>query len=356
MTDLTSLTLAEARDRLKSRAISSLEITKAHLEAIERAKGLNAFVAVTADKALQMAEASDARLAKKEAGPLEGLPIGVKDLYATKGVHTQACSHILDGFKPPYESTVTANLWRDGAVMLGKLNMDEFAMGSSNETSYYGPVASPWLPPNWSRDRARAALGPDKRGLLTPGGSSGGSASAVAARLCLAATASDTGGSIRQPAAFTGIVGIKPTYGRCSRYGMVAFASSLDQAGPLARTVRDAAIMLRSMAGPDPKDSTCSPAPVPDYEAAVGRSVKGMTIGVPKEYRLEGMSSEIDALVGARRRMASRRRRERGRRQPPEHAVRAARLLYSGARGGLEQSRALRWRALRPAGTRRRHD
>ena len=296
MTDLTSLTLAEARDRLKSRAISSLEITKAHLEAMERAKALNAFIATTADRALQMAEASDARLAKGEAGLLEGLPIGVKDLYATKGVHTQACSHILDGFKPPYESTVTANLWRDGAVMLGKLNMDEFAMGSSNETSYYGPVASPWLPPNWSRDRARAALLADKRGLLTPGGSSGGSASAVAARLCLAATASDTGGSIRQPAAFTGIVGVKPTYGRCSRYGMVAFASSLDQAGPLARTVRDAAIMLRSMAGPDPKDSTCSPAPVPDYEAAVGRSVKGMTIGVPKEYRLEGMNSEIEAL------------------------------------------------------------
>jgi aspartyl-tRNA(Asn)/glutamyl-tRNA(Gln) amidotransferase subunit A len=296
LTDLTSLTLAEARDRLKSRAISSVEIASAHLEAIERAKGLNAFVAVTAEKALQMAEASDARLSRKEAGPLEGLPIGVKDLYATEGVHTQACSHILDGFKPPYESTVTANLWRDGAVMLGKLNMDEFAMGSSNETSYYGPVASPWAPPNWSRDRARAALGSDKRGLLTPGGSSGGSASAVAARLCLGATASDTGGSIRQPAAFTGIVGIKPTYGRCSRYGMVAFASSLDQAGPLARTVRDAAIMLRSMAGPDPKDSTCSPTAVPDYEAAVGRSVKGMKIGVPKEYRLEGMSSEIEAL------------------------------------------------------------
>ena len=184
MTALTSLTLAEARDRLKSRAISSVEITRAHLEAIERAKGLNAFVAITADKALQMAEASDARLAGEEGGPLEGLPVGVKDLYATEGVHTQACSHILDGFKPRYKSTVTANLWRDGAVMLGKLNMDEFAMGSSNETSYYGPVASPWLPRNWSRDRGRAtALSSDKRGLLTPGGSSGGSASAVAARL-----------------------------------------------------------------------------------------------------------------------------------------------------------------------------
>ncbi len=296
MTDLTALTLAEARDALKSRTLSSVELTEAHLSAIERAPGLNAFVAVTADHAMERARASDARLASGEAGPLEGLPIGVKDLYATRGVHTQACSHILDGFKPPYESTVTANLWRDGAVMLGKLNMDEFAMGSSNETSCYGPVASPWLPPNWSADRARAALGGNKRGLLTPGGSSGGSASAVAAKLCLAATASDTGGSIRQPAAFTGTVGIKPTYGRCSRYGMVAFASSLDQAGPIARTVRDAAIMLRSMAGADPKDSTCADSPVPDYEAAVGRSARGLTIGVPREYRMDGMSGEIEAL------------------------------------------------------------
>jgi len=296
LTDLTALTLAEARDALKSRTLSSVELTEAHLSAIERAPGLNAFVAVTADHAMERARASDARLASGEAGPLEGLPIGVKDLYATRGVHTQACSHILDGFKPPYESTVTANLWRDGAVMLGKLNMDEFAMGSSNETSCYGPVASPWLPPNWSADRARAALAGDKRGLLTPGGSSGGSASAVAAKLCLAATASDTGGSIRQPAAFTGTVGIKPTYGRCSRYGMVAFASSLDQAGPIARTVRDAAIMLRSMAGADPKDSTCADSPVPDYEAAVGRSARGLTIGVPREYRMDGMSGEIEAL------------------------------------------------------------
>jgi aspartyl-tRNA(Asn)/glutamyl-tRNA(Gln) amidotransferase subunit A len=296
LTDLTALTLAEARDGLKSRAVSSIELTEAHLNAIERSKGLNAFVAVTADHAMERARASDARLAKGDGGALEGLPIGVKDLYATRGVHTQACSHILDGFKPPYESTVTANLWRDGALMLGKLNMDEFAMGSSNETSYYGPVASPWLPPNWSAERARSALGGDKRGLLTPGGSSGGSASAVAARLCLAATASDTGGSIRQPAAFTGTVGIKPTYGRCSRYGMVAFASSLDQAGPIARTVRDAAIMLRSMAGPDPKDSTCVYQPVPDYEAAIGRSLKGLTIGIPREYRLDGMSSEIETL------------------------------------------------------------
>src|ERR1700749_1926896 len=196
------MTLAEARDRLKSGAISSLEITKAHLEAIERAKGLNTFVAVTADKALQMAEASDARLSRKEAGPLEGLPLGIKDLYATEGVHTQACSHILDGFKPTYESTIPAQLWRDGAVMLGKTNMDEFAMGSSNETSYYGPVASPWLPPNFSAEQARAALSGDKRGLWAPGGSWGGSASGVPAHLCLAAPASDTGVSIRQPAAF----------------------------------------------------------------------------------------------------------------------------------------------------------
>ena len=296
MTSLTSLTLAEARDALKARKFSCVEITKAHLAAIDAAQGLNAFVAVTADQALEMARRSDERLAAGEAGPLEGLPLGIKDLYATKGVHTQACSHILDGFKPPYESSVTANLWRDGAVMLGKLNMDEFAMGSSNETSYYGPVASPWLPPNWSEARAKAALAGDKRGLLTPGGSSGGSASAVAAPLCLAATASDTGGSIRQPAAFTGIAGIKPTYGRCSRWGMVAFASSLDQAGPLARNVRDCAIMLRSMAGHDAKDSTCANTPVPDYEAAIGRSVKGLTIGIPREYRLDGMSQEIEAL------------------------------------------------------------
>ena len=298
MTHANELTLAEARAALKSRSLSSVELTKAHLAAIERARGLNAYIAETPERALAMAGESDARLARGEGGPLEGLPVGVKDLYATKGVHTQACSHILDGFKPQYESTVTANLWRDGAVMLGKLNMDEFAMGSSNETSYYGPVASPWLPPNWSEEQARAALAGDKRGLLTPGGSSGGSASAVAARLCLAATASDTGGSIRQPAAFTGTTGIKPTYGRCSRYGMVAFASSLDQAGPIARTTRDAAIMLRSMAGYDARDSTCYDAPVPDYEAAVGRSIKGLTIGVPREYRLDGMNPEIEKLWG----------------------------------------------------------
>ena len=297
MTDPTALTLAQALKALRDKQISSVELTRAYLGAIDKAKGLNAYVAVTAERALAMAEASDARLARGEGGPLEGVPLGVKDLYATQGAHTQACSHILDGFEPAYKSTVTAHLWRDGAVMLGKLNMDEFAMGSSNETSYYGPVASPWLPPNWSAEQAKAAAATsDKRGLLTPGGSSGGSASAVAARLCVAATASDTGGSIRQPAAFTGTVGIKPTYGRCSRFGMVAFASSLDQAGPIARDVRDAAIMLRSMAGHDPRDSTCYDAPVPNYEAAIGRSVKGMTIGIPREYRLDGMPAEIETL------------------------------------------------------------
>ena len=233
------------------------------------------------------AKQSDARISRGEAGPLEGLPLGIKDLYCTKGVRTTAASRILDDFTPTYELTVSANLLRDGAVMLGKLNLDEFAMGSSNETSAFGPVVSPWRRKgNGGFDSAR----------IVPGGSSGGSAAAVAARLCLGATATDTGGSIRQPAAFTGTVGIKPTYGRCSRWGIVAFASSLDQAGPITRTVRDAAIMLRSMAGVDAKDTTSVDAPVPDYEAAIGASVKGRRIGVPKEYRLDGLSPEIAAL------------------------------------------------------------
>jgi len=296
MTDLTNMTLAQARDAVRAKSVSSTELTTAFLEAMDKGRGLNAYVAETHDQALAMAKASDARIAKGEIGPLEGLPLGIKDLYATKGVHTQSCSHILNGFKPAYESTVTAQLWRDGAVMLGKLNMDEFAMGSSNETSYYGPVASPWLRQGADKMASRAALAGDKKGLLVPGGSSGGSAAAVAARLCLGATASDTGGSIRQPAAFTGTVGIKPTYGRCSRWGMVAFASSLDQAGPIARTVRDSAIMLRSMAGYDPKDSTSVDRPVPNYEDAIGASVKGKTIGIPREYRIDGMPAEIDAL------------------------------------------------------------
>jgi len=283
MSELTSLTLKAALDGLASKAFSSAELTQAHVEAVEAARALNAFVVETPEKALQMAQASDARRARGEAGPLDGAPLGVKDLFCTDGVSSTAASKILGGFKPTYESSVTANLWRDGAVMLGKLNMDEFAMGSSNESSAYGPVVNPWR-----REGSNVAL--------TPGGSSGGSAAAVAAGLCLGATATDTGGSIRQPAAFTGTVGIKPTYGRCSRWGIVAFASSLDQAGPMARTVEDAAILLKSMAGHDPKDSTSLPVETPDFPAFVGKSVKGLRIGVPKEYRVDGMPAEIEAL------------------------------------------------------------
>ncbi|MEC9243222.1 MAG: Asp-tRNA(Asn)/Glu-tRNA(Gln) amidotransferase subunit GatA [Pseudomonadota bacterium] len=284
MTELTKLTIAEAREKLAAKAFTATELTEAYLSAIDTAnEKLNAYVAVTHDKARAMAKASDDKIAKGEAGALEGIPLGIKDLFATEGVHTQAASHILDGFKPKYESTVTANLWADGAVMLGKLNMDEFAMGSSNETSYYGPVINPWRAEGSNAD-------------LVPGGSSGGSAAAVAAFLCAGATATDTGGSIRQPAAFTGTVGIKPTYGRCSRWGTVAFASSLDQAGPIARDVRDAAILLKSMASVDDRDTTSVDLPVPDYEAAIGQSVKGMKIGIPREYRLDGMPEEIEAL------------------------------------------------------------
>ncbi|MCC6888423.1 MAG: Asp-tRNA(Asn)/Glu-tRNA(Gln) amidotransferase subunit GatA [Hyphomicrobiales bacterium] len=283
MTQLTELTLADARDGLRRRAFSAAELADAHIAAIEQARMLNAYVLETPDIARAMAAESDARLKAGTAQPLEGIPLGVKDLFATRDTRTTACSRILENFVPTYESTVTAQLWRDGAVLLGKLSNDEFAMGSSNETSCFGPVVNPWR-----RAGSNAAL--------VPGGSSGGSAAAVAARLCLGATATDTGGSIRQPAAFTGTVGIKPTYGRCSRWGIIAYASSLDQAGPIARTVRDAAVLLRSMAGPDPKDSTSVDAPVPDYEAAVGASVRGMTIGIPKEYRIDGMAGEIDAL------------------------------------------------------------
>jgi aspartyl-tRNA(Asn)/glutamyl-tRNA(Gln) amidotransferase subunit A len=283
MTDLTTLSIAQARDALTKKNLSAAEITDAHIDAIEKARRLNAFVLETPDIARAMAKESDRRIAQGKAGPLEGIPIGVKDLFCTKDVRTTASSHILDNFIPAYESTVTAQLWRDGAVMLGKTNNDEFAMGSSNETSFFGPVQSPW--------RRRGSNVP-----LVPGGSSGGSAAAVAARLCLGSTGTDTGGSIRQPAAFTGIVGIKPTYGRCSRWGIVAFASSLDQAGPFARDVRDTAILLRSMAGHDPKDTTSVDRAVPDYEAVIGRSVKGMKIGIPKEYRLDGLAAEIDTL------------------------------------------------------------
>jgi len=293
LSELITLTLAEARDGLKAKKFSARELAQAHVDAVEKARALNAYVLETPDHALKQASRSDERLARGEGGPLEGLPLGIKDLFATEGVRTTACSNILRDFIPPYESTVSSQLWRDGAVMLGKLNNDEFAMGSSNETSAFGPVASPWRRPgaNTYVENGKIVGEP-----LVPGGSSGGSAAAVAAHLCLAATATDTGGSIRQPAAFTGTVGIKPTYGRCSRWGVVAFASSLDQAGPIGKTVRDAAIMLRSMAGHDPKDTTSADLPVPDYEAAVGRPVKGMRIGIPKEYRLDGLNPEIDAL------------------------------------------------------------
>ena len=282
--DLAGLTLKAAREGLAAGRYSAEELALAHLEAIAAANPhLNAYVLETPEKALAMARASDERRARGEAGPLEGISLGVKDLFATEGVRTTAGSKIIGEFTPPYESTVSANLWRDGAVMLGKLNMDEFAMGSSNETSAFGPVTNPW----------RVA---GSNQALTPGGSSGGSATAVAADLCLGATASDTGGSIRQPASFTGTVGIKPTYGRCSRYGMVAFASSLDQAGPLAKTVEDAAILLTSMAGHDPKDSTSLDVQTPDFSSFVGRSAKGLRIGVPREYRLDGMPQEIARL------------------------------------------------------------
>ncbi len=284
MTDLTALTIAQAREKLRAKEISSSELTDAYIGAIDAANdSLNAYVALTPEKAREMAKESDAKLASGDAGALEGIPLGIKDLFGTRDVHTQAASHILDGFKPKYESTVTQNLWNDGAVMLGKLNMDEFAMGSSNETSYYGPVVNPWRAKGSNMD-------------LVPGGSSGGSASAVAAHICAGATATDTGGSIRQPAAFTGTVGIKPTYGRCSRWGIAAFASSLDQAGPITRDVRDAAIMLKSMASVDEKDTTSVDLPVPDYEAALGGSVKGMKIGIPSEYSMDGMPDEINKL------------------------------------------------------------
>jgi aspartyl-tRNA(Asn)/glutamyl-tRNA(Gln) amidotransferase subunit A len=281
----TDFTLRGAIEALNEGLLTSVELTQAHLDAIAALNPrLNAYVTVTAEQALAQAKASDARRAEGVVGPLEGVPLAIKDLFCTAGVRTTAGSRILDNFIPPYESTISGNLLRDGAVFLGKVNLDEFAMGSSNTTSAFGPVENPWSRAN----------DPDTR--LVPGGSSGGSAAAVAARLALGATATDTGGSIRQPAAFCGIAGIKPTYGRCSRFGIVAFASSLDQAGPVARTVEDCAILLRSMAGFDPKDSTSADVPVPDFAAACARGVKGLRIGVPKEYRLEGTPPEIAAL------------------------------------------------------------
>ena len=283
MTALRDLTIAGAAEGLSKGDFSSRELTAALIEAVEGSRDLNAFITETPELALERAEASDARRAKGEAaGPMDGIPVAVKDLFCTKGVLTTAGSHILDGFRPTYESTVSANLIDAGAVMVGKTNLDEFAMGSSNITSYYGPVKNPW----------RGTNGKD----LVPGGSSGGSAAAVAARLCPGAIGTDTGGSIRQPASFSGVVGMKPTYGRCSRWGIVAFASSLDQAGPLTRTVEDAAIMLGVMAGHDAKDSTSAPMDVPDFTAACAGGVRGLKVGIPKEYTLDGMPDEIQAL------------------------------------------------------------
>jgi aspartyl-tRNA(Asn)/glutamyl-tRNA(Gln) amidotransferase subunit A len=280
---LLALTLAEARDGLARKSFSARELTAAYNDAVGEIKPLNAYITPTPERALAMADAADQRLARGEALPLDGVPIAVKDLYCTTGVLTTAASHILDGFHPPYESTVTEKLWQSGAVMLGKANLDEFAMGSSNTTSWYGPVENPWRRPGDNRP-------------LVPGGSSGGSAAAVAARAALAATGTDTGGSIRQPASFCGIVGLKPTYGRCSRWGIVAYASSLDHPGPLTRTVRDAAIMLRAMSGHDPKDSTSASVPVPDFEAALTGDIRGLRIGIPREYRVDGMPAEIENL------------------------------------------------------------
>jgi aspartyl-tRNA(Asn)/glutamyl-tRNA(Gln) amidotransferase subunit A len=281
VTDLTSLTITELRDGIRSRDFAAREVAEAYNEAVTAARGLNAFTVETPEDALAAAKAADEG---RSTGPLAGIPLGIKDLFATKGVDSTAGSRILQGFKPPYESSVTANLRRAGAGMLGKLNMDEFAMGSSNETSAYGPVISPWR----RKDGSNMAL--------TPGGSSGGSASAVAAGLAPGVTGTDTGGSIRQPAAFTGICGIKPTYGRCSRWGIIAFASSLDQAGPMARTVRDCAILLQAMAGFDPKDSTSLDVAVPDWEGGLSSNLKGKRVGIPREYRIDGVPQEINAL------------------------------------------------------------
>ncbi|MCO4824258.1 MAG: Asp-tRNA(Asn)/Glu-tRNA(Gln) amidotransferase subunit GatA [Amylibacter sp.] len=283
MSTLNSLTIADARDKLRSKEISSVELTEVCNAAVAGSDALNAFSVKTPELALDQARVADARIAAGGAPDLCGIPLGIKDLFCTKGVASQAASNILGGFKPEYDSTVTSKLWDAGAVMLGKLNMDEFAMGSSNETSAYGPVVSPWR-----------RKGSDAE--LTPGGSSGGSASAVSADLCLAATGTDTGGSIRQPAAFTGIVGVKPTYGRVSRWGIIAFASSLDQAGPMTKTVRDSAIFMNAISGHDAKDSTSANIAVPDFEAALTGDIRGKKIGIPKEYRLDGMPDEIEKL------------------------------------------------------------
>jgi aspartyl-tRNA(Asn)/glutamyl-tRNA(Gln) amidotransferase subunit A len=284
MTDLTDLTVAEIRDGFRAGNFSAREVASAFNANVAAAKALNAFIVETPDRALAAADAADAARAAGNLKPLSGVPLGMKDLFCTEGVQTTAASHMLEGFTPTYESTVSGKLWAAGAGMLGKLNLDQFAMGSSNETSYFGNVISPWR------------RGGGDNAPLAPGGSSGGSAAAISARLCPAATGTDTGGSIRQPAAFTGISGIKPTYGRCSRWGIVAFASSLDQAGPMARTVRDNAILLEAMAGFDPKDATSLDLPVPQWEAGLSSDLKGKKVGIPREYRVDGMPAEIDAL------------------------------------------------------------
>lgn len=286
MTQLTDLSVTEAIAGLEAKKFSAAELAKAHIAGVEKARCLNAFVTETPELALKQAADSDARRASGKAGAMDGIPLAMKDLYCTKGVRTTAGSHILDNFIPPYESTVSQKLADAGCVMLGKVNMDEFAMGSSGGSSYFGPTINPW-----------SGAEPQKvNRKLVPGGSSSGSSAAVAARIAMAATGTDTGGSIRQPASVTGIVGIKPTYGRCSRYGIIAFASSLDQAGPMTRTVSDAALMLRTMAGFDPKDSTSVDQAVPDFTTALGASIKGMKIGLPREYRIDGINPEIDAL------------------------------------------------------------
>ncbi len=283
MSNLTDLTIASARDGLEAREFTAVEIVEEHISAIESARSLNAFITETPEIAIDRAKASDVRRAAGNiSSAMEGIPIAVKDLFCTESVLTTAGSHILDGFVPPYESTVSAKLRDAGAIMIGKSNLDEFAMGSANVTSYYGNVINPWRGPNGEN--------------LVPGGSSGGSAAAVAGKLALGATGTDTGGSIRQPASFTGIVGLKPTYGRCSRWGIIAFASSLDQAGPMTRTVRDSAIMLQAMAGHDVNDSTSAPVKVPNFEEYLSGNIKGLKVGIPMEYRIDGMTSEIDAL------------------------------------------------------------
>lgn len=279
MTDLTKLTIAEARDGLKKKEFSAVELTQAYADKMEIGRKLNAFVCETVDKAMEQAKLSQDKIDRGEGGALEGIPLGIKDLFCTKGIATTACSNLLKGFVPPYESTVTSKLLAAGANFLGKLNLDEFAMGGSNETSAFGPVINPW-----SKDVP-----------LVAGGSSGGSAAAVAAGMCAAATGTDTGGSIRQPSAFCGVTGIKPTYGRCSRYGIIAFASSLDQAGPIAKDVRDCAIMLKTMAGYDAKDSTSAKADVPDFEKFLGQDIRGLKIGLPKEFRVDGLDKEVAA-------------------------------------------------------------